>query len=138
MPGSASTRARIVGDVRLGAGSVVDERTSVRADEGSPIVIGAGADIEDAVTFHALKGTSIHIGARLVADGATVYHGPLVAGDDLRVDADAVVFRARIGNRVTIGEGRSSPARPTTRSRSPTGRSSHRARVTTQAEVDAL
>ena len=47
--------ARLVGDVRLGANSTVGRRTSIRADEGAPIIVGARAAIEDRVTFHALK-----------------------------------------------------------------------------------
>jgi carbon dioxide concentrating mechanism protein CcmM len=97
--------ARIVGDVRLGAGSEVGRRSSIRADEGTPIVIGPGADIEDRVTFHALRGTSIRIGRGLDTEDNIVFHGPLVVGDELTIDDDAILFRARVGDRVTIGEG---------------------------------
>ncbi len=67
---------RIVGDVRLGANSVVGRRTSIRADEGSPIVIGENAKIDDRVTFHALKGTNIQIGNNLKADNNIVSYIP--------------------------------------------------------------
>ncbi len=97
--------ARIVGDVRIGNNSVVGRRTSIRADEGSPIIIGENAEIEDRVTFHALKGTSIRIGNNLDTDDNIVFHGPLEVGDNLTIEDDAVLFRSQVGNKVTIGTG---------------------------------
>lgn len=96
---------RLVGDVRLGSNSIVGERTSIRADEGSPIIIGNNAEIEDRVTFHALKGTSIRIGNNLDTDDNIVFHGPLEVGDNLTIGDDAVLFKSTVGNRVTIGTG---------------------------------
>jgi len=96
--------ARIVGDVRLGAGSAVGRRTSIRADEGSPVVIGAGAQIEDRVTFHALSGERIDIGSGLDTDDNVVFHGPLRVGDRLTIADDAIVFLAVVGDDVTIGD----------------------------------
>ncbi len=97
--------ARLVGDVQLGANSVVGHRTSVRADEGAPIVIGENAEIEDRVTFHALKGTSIRIGKNLDTDDNIVFHGPLEVGDNLTIKDDAILFKSKVGNRVTIDRG---------------------------------
>lgn len=94
---------RIVGDVRLGGNSVVGRRTSIRADEGAPIIIGDNAKIEDRVTFHALKGTSIRIGNQLNTDDNVVFHGPLEVGNNLTIEDDAVLFRSKVGNNVTIG-----------------------------------
>jgi carbonic anhydrase/acetyltransferase-like protein (isoleucine patch superfamily) len=96
---------RIVGDVQLGSNSVVGERTAIRADEGSPIIIGENAEIEDRVTFHALKGTSIRIGKNLDTDDNIVFHGPLEVGDNLTIEDDAVLFRSKVGNNVTMGTG---------------------------------
>ena len=97
--------ARIVGDVRLGRNSVVGRRTSIRADEGAPIIIGENAEIEDRVTFHALKGTSLVIGRHLDTDDNVVFHGPLEVGDHLTIGDDAILFRSKVGNHVTIGAG---------------------------------
>lgn len=96
---------RIVGDVQIGADSEVGERTSIRADEGSPIIIGNNAKIEDRVTFHALKGTSIKIGNNLDTDDNIVFHGPLEVGNNLTIKDDVVLFRSKVGNNVTIGTG---------------------------------
>ena len=96
--------ARVVGDVRLGNGVTVGRRTSIRADEGSPIAVGDGAQIEDRVTFHALSGTAIRIGRNLDTDDNVVFHGPLTAGDNLTVEDDGIVFRAAVGDGVTIGD----------------------------------
>ena len=94
---------RVVGDVRLGSNSIVGQRTSIRADEGAPIVIGDNAMIEDRVTFHALKGTSIRIGSNLETSDNVVFHGPLEVGNDLTIEDDAILFRSTVGDDVTIG-----------------------------------
>lgn len=105
-PGTVlSTFTRIVGDVRVGAGSQFGRRTSVRADEGAPIVFGADADVEDRVTFHALKGTSMTIGNGLRAEDNIVFHGPLTVGDDVVVRDDSIVFRSTLGDGVEVGDG---------------------------------
>ena len=96
---------RILGDVRLGENSSVGRRTTIRADEGSPIVMGPGATIDDRVTFHADKGTDIQIGELLVVDDDAVLHGPLEMGNLDVVGENVVVFRARLGDDVQIGEG---------------------------------
>lgn len=95
--------ARLVGDVRVGANSTIGQRTSIRADEGSPIEIGEQAQIEDRVTFHALKGTSITIGNHLHTSDNIVFHGPLTVGDDLQIEDDAILFRSIIGSSVSVG-----------------------------------
>ena len=97
--------ARITGDVRVGENSSVGRRTAIRADEGTPIVIGPGASIDDRVTFHAVKGTDVRAGEFLVVDDDAVLHGPLEIGDRTFVGEHAVVFRARLGDEVRIGEG---------------------------------
>ncbi|HEY9627699.1 MAG TPA: hypothetical protein V6C84_10385 [Coleofasciculaceae cyanobacterium] len=96
---------RVVGDVRLGRNSSIGQRTSIRADEGSPIVIGENAHIEDRVTFHALKGTNIRIGNGLRTSDNVVFHGPLQVGDGLTIEDNAILFRSTVGNNVSIGTG---------------------------------
>jgi carbonic anhydrase/acetyltransferase-like protein (isoleucine patch superfamily) len=96
---------RVVGDVRVGENSSVGRRTAIRADEGSPMVIGPGAIIEDRVTFHAVKGTDVRAGEFLVVDDDAVLHGPLEIGDENVIGEHAVVFRARLGDNVRVGEG---------------------------------
>ncbi len=96
---------RIVGDVQVGENSTLGQRTTIRADEGTPILIGPGAIIDDRVTFHAMKGTGIQIGEYLVAGDDAVLHGPLEMGNENVVGEHAVVFRVRVGDNVQIGEG---------------------------------
>ncbi len=96
---------RIVGDVQVGEDSVIGQRTTIRADEGDPIRIGRGALVDDRVTFHATRGTEIQIGQYLVAGDDAVLHGPLQMGNENVVGEGAVVFRARVGDNVQIGEG---------------------------------
>ena len=96
---------RGVGEVRIVEGSSVGRRTAILADEGSPIVIGPGASIDDRVTFHAIKGSDVQAGKFLVVDDDAVLHGPLEVGDRVFLGERAVVFRARLGDDVRIGEG---------------------------------
>lgn len=102
--GEVGEFSRVVGDVRLGAGSEVADRAAIRADEGAPIVIGENAEIDERVTFHALEETSITVGDNLTADDDTVLHGPLEVGDNLAVGNHSVVFRVVVGDNVTVGE----------------------------------
>ena len=96
---------RLVGDVRIGDNSVVGRRTSIRADEGTPITIGDNARIDDRVTFHALEHTTLTIGRNLKTGHNVVFHGPLVVGNDLDIANNAIVFRSTVGNSVVIGTG---------------------------------
>jgi len=96
---------RVVGDVRLGDESTVGQRTSIRADEGTPIEIGRRARIGSRVTFHALKGTSVTVGEdSLIGDGCVV-HGPVTIGDNFVAEDDCVVFQATIEDNVIVREG---------------------------------
>jgi carbonic anhydrase/acetyltransferase-like protein (isoleucine patch superfamily) len=96
---------RIVGDVRLGDGAEVGQRTAIRADEGTPIVIGRNARIGGRVTFHALKGTSVAIGDTATIGDECVLHGPLTAGQNLTVEDGSVLFRAIAEDNVTLRRG---------------------------------
>ena len=95
---------RIVGDVRLGDNSIVGRRSSIRADEGTPIIIGANAIIDDRVTFHALEHTSLSIGDHLKTGHNVVFHGPLTVGNKLIIGDDAILFRSKVGHNVSIGD----------------------------------
>ncbi len=131
--------SQITGDVRLGADVRVGRRTSIRADEGSPIIVGDRARIEDRVTFHALKNTSIRIGAGLETEDNVVFHGPLVAGDRLRIRDDAILFRAAVGDDVTIGVRAVVVGPADDPIELPSGTVvPHDAVITTQAQADAL
>ncbi len=94
---------RIVGDVRVGRNSSIGQRTTIRADEGSPIIIGAGANIDDRVTFHGLEDTDVRIGDNLTVDDDAVIHGPLSVGNNVTVGEGTVVFNATVGDNVEIG-----------------------------------
>ena len=96
---------RVVGDVRIGDNSAVGRRTAIRADEGTPIIIGPGSSIDDRVTFHAVEGSDVRAGKFLVASDDCVLHGPLEMGKRVFVGEHAVVFRARLGDDVQIGQG---------------------------------
>lgn len=96
---------RITGDVRLGEGSAVGQRSAIRADEGTPIVIGRRARIQSRVTFHALKGTSVEVGDNARIGDGNVIHGPVSIGDNFVAEDDCVVFQATVENNVTVRSG---------------------------------
>jgi carbon dioxide concentrating mechanism protein CcmM len=96
---------RIVGDVRLGDRCRVNQRTALRADEGTPIIIGRNARIGGRVTFHALLGTSVTVGNSAWIGDECVLHGPLQVGHNLVCEAGAVLFRAQVEDNVTIRSG---------------------------------
>jgi carbon dioxide concentrating mechanism protein CcmM len=96
---------RIVGDVRLGDRCRVNQRTALRADEGTPIIVGRNARIGGRVTFHALMGTSISIGNSAWIGDECVLHGPLQVGHNLVCEDGAVLFRAAVEDNVTIRSG---------------------------------
>jgi carbonic anhydrase/acetyltransferase-like protein (isoleucine patch superfamily) len=97
--------SRVTGDVKIGDNSSVGRRAALRADEGDPISVGSGAAIDDRVTLHATRGSGVEIGKFLVASDDSVLHGPLKMGDRDFVGENAVVFRAKVGDDVQIGEG---------------------------------
>jgi carbon dioxide concentrating mechanism protein CcmM len=98
--------SRVTGDVEIGDNSSVGRRTALRADEGDPISVGAGAAIDDRVTMHATRGSKVEIGRFLVASDDSVLHGPWRwASGTSWGGGNAIVFRARVGDDVQIGEG---------------------------------
>jgi carbon dioxide concentrating mechanism protein CcmM len=97
--------SRVTGDVQIGDNSSVGRRTALRADEGDPISVGPGAAIDDRVSVHSVRGSAVKIGKFLVASDDSVLHGPLEMGKRDFVGENAVVFRAKVGDDVQIGEG---------------------------------
>jgi carbon dioxide concentrating mechanism protein CcmM len=97
--------SRVTGDVEIGDNSSVGRRTALRADEGDPISVGSGAAIDDRVTMHSTRDSAVEVGKFLVASDDSVLHGPLEMGKRDFVGENAVVFRARVGDDVQIGEG---------------------------------
>ena len=95
---------RIVGDVRVGRDGFIGQRSSIRADEGTPIIIGRDARIRTRVTFHTRIGAPLEIGRNSRIGDGSVIHGHLQTGDDFVTWDNAVVFGPTIGNDVRIGE----------------------------------
>lgn len=96
---------RVVGDVRIGAESTVGQRTSIRADDGTPIVIGRRARIESRVTFHGIRGSRVDVGENAHVGDGNVIHGPVVIGDNFDSEDDVVVYRATVEDNVRIRAG---------------------------------
>lgn len=126
---------QITGDVRLGPGSRVGQRSSIRADEGHPIVIGRRARIRSRVTFHALVDTRVDVGDNFVAGDEVVVHGPVTIGDNVTVEDGAVVYQATVEDNVVIRAGATVASKVTLREGTIVPEN---AVVSTQAEADAL
>ncbi len=126
---------RVVGDVQLGDQSRVGQRTSIRADEGTPIAIGHRARIGSRVTFHALQGTNVVVGDNARIGDGNVVHGPVTIGNTFTTEDDCVVFRATIEDNVTVREGATIAGECTIREGSIVP---EQAIVLTQEDADAL
>ena len=96
--------ARVIGNIALGDGSTVGSQTSIRGDEGSPILIGNGAKIGNNVTFHALENQTVGIGDELSVGNHVVFHGGLTIGNQVSVGDNAILFKSTIGSRISIGK----------------------------------
>ncbi|MBN9419473.1 MAG: hypothetical protein J0I12_28720 [Candidatus Eremiobacteraeota bacterium] len=111
---------RIIGDIRFGEAFLsfvnrLGQRNSLRADEGGPFAFGSGLQIADEVTVHALEHSEISVGANCQFGFHSVIHGgedlnapsPQVTtlGNNIQVEAGAVVFRSTLGDGCVIGAG---------------------------------
>ncbi|MGE2836019.1 gamma carbonic anhydrase family protein [Mycobacterium sp. SMC-4] len=88
--------ASVIGDVTLAEKASVWYSATVRA-EFEPIEIGAGSNVQDNSSIHADPGFPVTIGARVTIGHNAVVHGCLI-GDDCLIGMGAI-----IGNGATIG-----------------------------------
>lgn len=102
--GTTIGKSRVIGNVVLGKNIKIDDGTSIRGDEGIPIVIGDDSQIGKNNTFHSLNGKEVIIGKNFKIDGESVVHGPVDIGSNVSAGSRAVVFKSTIGNDVTIGD----------------------------------
>ncbi|WP_309064371.1 gamma carbonic anhydrase family protein [Microbacterium sp.] len=86
--------ARIVGEVRLGAGSSVWYNAVLRADS-APIVVGAGSNVQDNVSVHVDAGHGVEIGERVSIGHNAVVHGCRI-GDGSLIGMGAVVVSGAV------------------------------------------
>lgn len=107
-----SSRARIIGDVRLADDDSAARRivlSSLRADEGEAFSVGTIDAMSTHVTFHALEHSHLELGDHgRYGAGAIVHGGPAFwaatsSGDSLTLGRSAVLFQSHVGNGVTIG-----------------------------------
>lgn len=96
--------SRVIGYVILGKNVRVGDGTSIRGDEGTPLIIGDNSKIGENDTFHSLNDQEISIGSDFTLGSESVIHGPLTLGSGVSVGNRAVVFKSTIGNNVVIGD----------------------------------
>lgn len=96
--------SRVIGYVILGKNVRVGDGTSIRGDEGTPLIIGDNSKIGENDTFHSLNDQEISIGSDFNLGSESVIHGPLTLGSGVSVGNRAVVFKSTIGNNVVIGD----------------------------------
>lgn len=115
-PGAyVSSRASVIGKVRVGEGVFVGPQASVRGDEGQPIYIGEHSNVQDGVILHGLKGQllkgpggeqySIYVGREVSLAHGAIVHGPAFLGDGCFVGFRSIVLRAHLGEGVFVGHG---------------------------------
>jgi len=102
--GTTIGKSRVIGHVILGKNIRIEDGTSVRGDEGTPLVIGDNSQIGKNNTFHSLNGKEIIIGRNFKIDSESVVHGPIDIGSDVNIGSHAVVFNSTIGDNVVIGD----------------------------------
>lgn len=112
-------RNRIIGDVRMADSlerlpEVMGANISLRADEGEPFEVGTILSMESMTTFHALEHSHLEMGQAgkygfhsLVHGGPTEFDpahpGTTQTGANFTLGAEAVFFRSRAGDNVTVG-----------------------------------
>jgi carbonic anhydrase/acetyltransferase-like protein (isoleucine patch superfamily) len=115
-----SFRNRIIGEVILAdtlerLSSIMGERISLRADEGTPFLVGHVHQMEDNVIFHALEHTDLHIGNNVTYGEQVLVHGgvgttpsgeplPTVIDDNVTLKDHSIVFQSHVGSGCVIGE----------------------------------
>jgi carbonic anhydrase/acetyltransferase-like protein (isoleucine patch superfamily) len=115
-----SFRNRVIGAVAMAdtldrLTSVMGERISLRADEGTPFHVGHVHLMRDDVIFHALEETDLQIGHNVTYGHQAIVHGglgmlhngemiPTVIDDDVTLKSQSIVFTSRIGRGCIIGE----------------------------------
>lgn len=88
--------ARIVGDVRLGAGASVWYNAVLRGDSAS-ITVGAGSNLQDNVSVHVDADSPVVIGENVSVGHNAVVHGCTVGDGTLIGMGSVVLSGARIG-----------------------------------------
>jgi carbonic anhydrase/acetyltransferase-like protein (isoleucine patch superfamily) len=112
-------RNRIIGDVHLEQSvkeldEVMEDKISLRADEGEPFHIGTIKKMEERTTFHALEHTHIVTGNRgRFGERSIVHGGPnalggtknlTLTGNNVRIGDGALFFNSHIGDNSRLGD----------------------------------
>ncbi|RJS95054.1 gamma carbonic anhydrase family protein [Salinisphaera sp. Q1T1-3] len=96
--------ARVIGDVRLGAGASVWFNAVARGDQ-ERIDIGAASNIQESVVLHTDPGYPLSVGEGVTVGHQAMLHGCTV-GDNSLIGIQAVVLNgAVIGRNCLIGAG---------------------------------
>ena len=88
--------ARVVGEVRLGAGSSVWYNAVLRADSAA-IVVGEGSNLQDNVSVHVDSGRPVTIGRNVSVGHNAVVHGCTIGDESLIGMGSVVLSGADIG-----------------------------------------
>jgi len=107
-----SSKATVIGKVRVAENVIIAPNASIRADEGTPFFIGKGTNIQDGVIMHGLLDKfvtvdemkySIYISSHCSLAHRALIHGPSLIGKKTFVGFDAIVHNATIGRNCFIG-----------------------------------
>lgn len=112
-------RNRIIGDVQLEQSideldDVMDDKISLRADEGEPFHIGTIKKMESRTTFHALEDSHIETGNRGRYGFRSIVHGGpndlggeenlTKTGNNVRIGDGALFFNSHMGRNSRMGD----------------------------------
>jgi len=100
-----SGRARVIGHVEFNGRAEIGDGSSIRGDEGFPLVIGDGARIGSGVVFHSLKGHGIDVGSGVTIGDCTVVHGPVKIGDGAAIGRGCTLLKCEVDDGVEVKDG---------------------------------
>ncbi|MEN3035116.1 MAG: hypothetical protein ABC537_02320 [Candidatus Methanosuratincola sp.] len=98
-------RARVIGNVEFKGRAEIGDRSSIRGDEGFPLVIGDGARIGSGVVFHSLKGHGIVAGSGVTIGDCTVVHGPAKIGNGAAIGRGCTLLKCEVDEGVEVEDG---------------------------------
>lgn len=96
--------AQVIGDVRLGAKTIVLFGATIRGDN-EPISIGAGSNVQENSVLHTDPGFPLEIGENVTIGHGAILHGCKIGNGSLIGMGATVLNGAEIGEGCLIGAG---------------------------------
>jgi len=103
-PHNTLREVRVIGRVELRGRIEAGSATSIRGDEGFPLIFGRNVSIGKGVVFHSLKHSSVKIGDGVRIGDFSVVHGPIEIGEGAIIGRGCILLRAEIEGGRVVGD----------------------------------